>query len=48
MDWLILIVFAIIMGVTLGTLNPPDALANFIVFVATAVFGYVYLVKKVD
>ena len=46
MDWLILIVFSITLGVTLGILNPPDALANFIVFVAMGIYAYVYTCKS--
>ena len=42
MDWLILIVFSIILGVTLGILDPPKVLGYVIMVVAVGIFLYVY------
>lgn len=42
MDWLILIVFSIILGVALGILDPPKVLGYVIMIVAAWIFLYVY------
>ena len=42
MDWLILIVLSIILGVTLGILDPPKVLGYVIMVVVVGVFLYVY------
>ena len=42
MDWLILIVFAIIMGIMLGVLDLPEAFKYVIVVVTMAIYAYVY------
>lgn len=42
MDWLILIVFSIILGVILGFLDPPKVLGYAIMIVAIMIFIYVF------
>ena len=42
MNWLILIVFSIILGVTLGILDPPTVLGYVIMVVAVGIFLYVH------
>lgn len=45
MDWLILIVFSIILGVVLGILDLPEVLAYVIVFVTMGIYAYIYTQK---